>query len=106
MAVRALPFSFARAPLAATGVPPAVLALTLIAPALDLFFAVQPVPGLVFATSAASALAAAALLVSWIRFARTSWLFAACLAAIAGLAMRLVRAALGPVLSVLTVASL
>jgi hypothetical protein len=106
MAVRALTQPLAHAPLEAASVPPAALALTLAAPALDLFFTVQPFPGLAFATSVTSAAATAALLVIWLRFPRASWLFAASLAAIASLVMRLIGADVAPVLSLLTVVAL
>jgi hypothetical protein len=106
MAVTALPHSRARAPLQAATLPPGALLLTLVAPALDLLANVQPgaaVPALgVLGTFAA----AAVLLITWLRFPRTSWLAAACLAALASLAMRVVGADVAPVLSLLAVFAL
>jgi hypothetical protein len=54
----------------------------------------------------ASGAAAAGLLLVWARFPRTSWLFAASLAAVAGVAMRLVGADVAPALSLLSVVAL
>jgi hypothetical protein len=54
----------------------------------------------------ASAAAAAALVLIWTRFPRTSWLFAACLAAIASLAMRVLGADVAPLLSLLSLVAL
>ncbi|MGI9149225.1 MAG: hypothetical protein ACR2IK_22200 [Chloroflexota bacterium] len=106
MAVSALPRSLTRAPLEAATLPPVTLALTLVAPALDLLRAVQPslhMPGLgVLAASAA----AAALVVGWARFPRTSWLVAATLAAIASMALRLIGTDVAPGLSLLAIIAL
>jgi hypothetical protein len=87
-------------------VPTGVLALALIAPALDLFFMLQPNAGLWAAGVGASSAAAAALVLVWVRFPRTSWLFAATLAAMASLAMRLVGADVAPVLTLLAIVAL
>ena len=87
-------------------VPAAVLALTLSAPALDLFFTVQPGGPFVIATTAASAAIAAVLLVIWLRYPRTTWLFAATLSAAANVVMRLIGADVAPLLSLLTVVAL
>jgi len=54
----------------------------------------------------ASGAAAAALLIVWLRFPRTTWLFAASLATIASLVMRLVGADVAPMLSLLSVVAL
>jgi hypothetical protein len=106
MAIRAVAQPLTRAPVRAVGVPPLVLALTLVAPALDLFLRIQPVPGLGTIGLIASGAAAAALLIVWLRFPRTSWLLAASLAAIASLVMRLVGADVAPMLSLLSVVAL
>ena len=106
MAVTALPRTRARSPLRAATLAPGVLALTLIAPALDLLAIVQPgvlVPGF---GVVATALAAAALALAWARYPRTSWLAAASLSACAGLGLRLVGADVAPVLSLLAVVAL
>jgi hypothetical protein len=106
MAVTALPRTHARAPLRAATLPPGVLVLTLIAPALDLLAIVQPgvlVPGFGIV---ATGFAAAALALTWARYPRTSWLAAASLAGCAGLALRLVGADVAPVLSLLAIVAL
>ena len=106
MAVTALPRTRTRAPFQAATLAPGVLVLTLIAPALDLLAIVQPgvlVPGV---GVVATALAAAALAVTWVRYPRTSWLAAASLAGCAGLALRLVGADVAPVLSLLAIVAL
>jgi hypothetical protein len=106
MAVSALPRSRARAPLDAATVPPAVLVLTLVAPALDLLAFVEP--NLVMPTLSllASSVATAVLLVAWAHYPRTSWLAAASLAAFASLALRFVGADIAPALSLLAVVAL
>ncbi len=106
MAVRALPRSHARAPLHVAGLPPAILLLTLAAPALDLLGIVQPVLSVSSPAMVASAAATLVLLVFWARYPRTSWLFAAALASIAGLSMRLVGADVAPLLSLLSIVAL
>jgi hypothetical protein len=106
MAVSALSSARARAHLVAPALPPMVLVLTLIAPALDLLAIVQPaatVPGL---GMLATAVASLTLLVSWARYPRTSWLAAAGLAGIASLVMRIVGADVAPLLSLLAVVAL
>ncbi len=106
MAVSALPRSHARAPLKAATLPSGVLALTLVAPALDLLAWVQRnvvVPNL---GVVAAGVAAAVLLVFWAHFPRTSWLAAATLAAVAGVALRVVGADVAPALSLLAVLAL
>src|SRR5438552_1201568 len=102
MAVTVLPRTRARTtPLAPATLPPLVLLLILIGPALDLMGYLQAGRSLAAAALLASALAAAALFVMWLRYLRVSWLFAATLAAIASAAMRLVGADVAPALSLL-----
>ena len=86
--------------------PPAVLVLALVAPALDLLAFVQPgVIGLNLGLPAAG-VAAALLLGVWLRYPRTSWLAAASLTACASLALRLLGADIAPALSLLAVVAL
>ena len=86
--------------------PPAVLVLALLAPALDLLAFVQPgVIGVNLGVPAAC-VAAALLLGVWARYPRTSWLAAASLAACASLALRFLDADLAPALSLLAVVAL
>ena len=106
MAVHALPRSRARAPLQTATVPPLVLGLALIAPAVDLLSLIQPGLGLARLALFASALAALPLVLLWARFPRTSWLFAACLAAVASLVLRAVGAEVAPLLSLLAILAL
>jgi hypothetical protein len=106
MAVTALPRTRTRAPRLAATLPPLVLVLTLIAPAVDLLAIVQPG---VLAPSfgvVATGVAAAVLALTWARYPRTSWVAAASLAACAGLALRVVGAEVAPVLSLLAVVAL
>jgi len=106
MAVTALPRSRARAPLEAATLPPAVLVLTLVPPALDLLALVQPGvigPGVGLP---AAGVAAAALLGIWVRYPRTSWLAAAGLAGLASLGLRFVGVDIAPALSLLAVVAL
>lgn len=106
MAVSALPRTRARAHLAPAQLSPGVLILSLTAPALDLFSMVSSatIPSIVavLATSAA----AAALLMVWFRYPRTSWLAAAALGACASLALRLIGADGAAWMSMLTVTAL
>ncbi|HEV7664521.1 MAG TPA: hypothetical protein VGQ62_13355 [Chloroflexota bacterium] len=106
MAVSALPRTRAHTPSHTAVVAPAVLFLTLAAPTIDLLSMVLPgalVPLLgVVAISAASA----ALLLTWVRFPRASWVAAAALAGTASLALRLIGADGAPVLSLLSVIAL
>ncbi|MDQ6672958.1 MAG: hypothetical protein M3069_19835 [Chloroflexota bacterium] len=106
MAVSALPRSRARTPLKAATLPRVVLALALVPPALDLLAAVQRSVVVPNAGLLAASVAAAALLVAWAHFPRTSWLAAASLAAVASLALRIVGADLAAGLSLLTVVAL
>jgi hypothetical protein len=106
MAVSALPRARTRAPLQSVTLGPGVLALTLIAPALDLLHIVQPGLGLASAGLVASGIGCAVLLAAWVRFPRTSWLAAAGLAALASFAMRLMGADVAEVLSLLAVVAL
>jgi hypothetical protein len=106
MAVRALPRAQARAPLRAASIPPGVLCLALVAPALDLFATEQPGALVAGAALFAAVLACAALIVLWACHLRASWLAAASLAALSGAAMRLVGADVAPLLSLLAVVAL
>jgi hypothetical protein len=106
MAVRVIPRSHARSPLQVITIAPAVLGLALIAPALDLLMLVQPGPTVSYAAVLASAATAAALLLTWIRFPRTSWLFAAALATVASLGMRLLGADVAPFVGLLSIVGL
>jgi hypothetical protein len=106
MAVSALSRTSARAPLAAISLPPVVLMLTLVAPALDLLAIVQPAAAVASLGLIATAFASAVLGVSWARYPRTSWLAAACLAGIASLGLRVVGADVAPLLSLLAVVAL
>jgi hypothetical protein len=54
----------------------------------------------------ASLVASAILVLSWVRFPRTSWLLAAALATCASVAMRLVGADVAPLLSLLAIVAL
>ena len=103
MAVSALPRARTRARPQPATLAPGVLALTLIAPALDLLRMVQPGLALASAGVVASGLASAVLLIAWVRFPRTSWLAAASLAALASFALRLVGMDVAAVLSLLAV---
>jgi len=106
MAVSALPRSQARVPLSAATLPPVILVLTLLTPALDLLALVQP--GVVAPNIGlpAAGVAAAALLGIWARYPRTSWLLAASLAGLASLALRFVGNDIAPALSLLAVVAL
>jgi hypothetical protein len=106
MAVSAVPRSRARAPLEVGTLPPPILMLTLVAPVLDLLGFVQP--GALFARVGllAASVAAAALLVVWAYYPRTSWLAAATLAAVASVALRFAGAEVAPALSLLAVVAL
>lgn len=106
MAVSALPRTRTHAQLHPTTLSPVVLALTLIAPALDLLStvlhgALGPAFGI-----AATSVATAALIAVWVRFPRTSWLAAAVLAGLASVGLRLIGVELAPVLSLLSVVAL
>jgi hypothetical protein len=92
--------------LVATSLPPVVLVLVLIAPALDLLAMVQPAVAVPSLGLLATGLASVMLLVSWGRYPRTSWLAAASLAAIASTGMRAVGADVAPLLSLLAVLAL
>lgn len=106
MAVSALSSARARAHLVAPSLPPAVLLLTLIAPALDLLVVVQPAATVPSLGLLATAVACLTLLVMWARYPRTSWLAAACLACVASLVARIVGADVAPLLSLLAVVAL
>ena len=106
MAVSALSRTRARTPLVATSLPPVVLVLTLIAPALDLLAMVQPAAAVPSLGLLATSLASVVLGLSWGRYPRTSWLAAACLAGIASVGMRAIGADVAPLLSLLAVVAL
>lgn len=106
MAVSTLARSHARAPIVATTLSPIVLVLTLIAPALDLLAVVQPAAAVPSLGLLATCLVSAVLVLSWVRYPRTSWLAAACLAAIASVATRAVGAEVAPLFSLLAVVAL
>jgi hypothetical protein len=106
MAVSALWRTHARSPLVATSLPPVVLVLTLIAPALDLLAIVQPAAAVPSLGLLATGLASVLLVVSWARYPRTSWLAAASLAGIASVGMRALGADVAPLLSLLAVVAL
>lgn len=106
VAVSALPRTRVRATVQTVAIPPGVLALTLVAPALDLLGMVQPGLGLASMGVLASIAISGALLIMWLRFPRASWLAAAALAAVASLAMRLVGAEVAAVLALLAVVAL
>lgn len=108
MAVRALPHIHARTADRAASLPPVVLAVALAPPALDLFGRVQP--GLLGALElpmlVAAGLATLLLLLTWLRFPRTSWLAAATFAACAAFALRLAGADVASGLSLLAIVAL
>jgi hypothetical protein len=106
MAVSALSSARARAHLVAPSLPPVVLVLTLVAPALDLLAIVQPAASVPHLGMLATAVASLTLLVIWARYPRTSWLAAAGLASVASLVMRIVGADVAPLLSLLAVVAL
>jgi hypothetical protein len=85
---------------------PAVLLLTLVAPALDLLAIVQHAAAVPTMGALATAAATAILLVNWVRFPRATWLAAASVAGFASLVMRLVGADIAPALSLLMVIGL
>lgn len=87
-------------------VPPTALAVTLIAPVLDLLATVQPAGLISQAATAAAALAMVVLAACWLRFPRTNWLAAASFAAGAGLLLRLLGAEVAPLLSLLAIIAL
>jgi hypothetical protein len=108
MAVRILAQAPARPARQVVGLPPVVLAIALVPAALDLLRIVQP--ALIGALSGpaawASGAAAAVLVGIWLRYPRVTWLLAASFAACASLALRLLGADLGPLLSVLSIVAL
>ena len=106
MAVSALSRTGARSRLVATALPPVVLVLTLIGPALDLLAMVQPAAVVPRLGLLATGLASAVLVVSWARYPRTSWLAAASLAAVASVGLRALGADVAPLLSLLAVVAL
>jgi hypothetical protein len=106
MAVTAYPHPRTRtrtAPLATASLPPLVLVLILVPPALDLVGYVQASRSLELPALVAAALAAVGLGVSWPRMPGFNWLFAATFAAVASLAMRVAGADVASALSLLTI---
>lgn len=107
MAVTTLPRARARrGTLVAATLPPLVLFLAVVPLAVDFLAIVQRALALETLALALSLVAAVALGLSWARHPRTSWLAASVLAAIAGLAMRLVGADVAPLLSLLAVVAI
>ena len=107
MAVRALPRPRTRDQQVAAPLPPTVLALTLVAPALDVLDLVQPFVLVERAGILGAALATAVLVVYWVRIPRATWIAAACVAASAGLVLRLFSAAeVAPLMSLLSIVAL
>jgi hypothetical protein len=107
MAVSALPRTHARAP-SLGGVHPAVLLVSLVAPALDLLAIVQTHAALPMLTLAWCGLAAVLLGITWLRHPREAWLAAAALSMAASGALRLVEpsGATAPLLSLLGIVAL
>jgi hypothetical protein len=108
MAVRVLPRSPARSDDQVGALPALVLGLALLPGALDLLRVVQPALDQVLAAPVvvACGVTAVVLLLTWLRFPRTSWLVAASCAALASLALRLAGLEVAPVLSLLSVLAL
>ncbi len=106
MVVRALPRTSIRPAAQAGPLPPLVLAAAVLPLGLDMGRIVQPQLALAGIADAATALSALALLVMWLRFPRAAWLVAACFAAAASFAMRLLGADVAPLLSLLSVCAL
>lgn len=105
MAVHVLAHSSSRAASRAALLPGPVLVLALVPAALDLLRLVQPglTPWLSLPAAVASGVAAAVLVVMWLRFPRAAWLAAAAFAACASLALRLMGAEVAPALSLLSI---
>ncbi len=106
MAVSVLSRSRAQAPLRSATLSGVALAVTLVAPLLDLFARVSGVPSFGAVATVASAGASAVLLLSWLRFPRAAWLAAATLASTASVALRLGGADVAPLLSLLVIVAL
>jgi hypothetical protein len=108
MAVHVLPRASARPAERVAVVPPLVLALAVLPAVLDLLRIVQPGLSLALALPGvgSTAMAGAVLLVAWLRFPRTTWLLAASLAAVVGMALRLAGADVAPVLTLLSLVAL
>jgi hypothetical protein len=107
MAVSALPRTRPHTQQQSGSIGPLVLGVTLVTPGLDLLAVVLPgLQVITLLSLVASSVATAVLVLSWLRFPRTSWLAAAMLASVAGLATRVVGLELGPLLAVLTVLAL
>ena|SRR5579864_136187 len=108
MAVRVLPLAPARPVDGAAALPSLVLVIALAPSALDLLKLVQPSlrPNLATLDAIMCGAAAAVLLVMWLRVPRTGWLFAATIAATAGLALRVTGADVAPLLSLLAIVAI
>lgn len=106
MAVRALTRAETRAAHQVGALPVFALGIALLPTALDLLRIVQSTVSLAGLGTVASAAAAAALLLIWLRFSHVSWLLAASFAAGASLGMRLLGADLAPLLSLLSILAL
>ena len=92
-----------RASAAAITLPPLVLVVALVPPALDLLGNVHSAISVDTAAMISAGFAALALAVAWARYPRTSWLAAAVLAAAASLATRVMGAEVAPALSLMAV---
>ena len=106
MAVSVLPRSRPGVPHQVATLTPGALVLTVVAPAVDVLARVQPAALWPMLAIVGCSGAAAALLMAWVRFPRTGWLFAACLASLASLALRLAGADVAPLLSLLALVAL
>ena len=108
MAVRVLPRASARPTDHPTSLPGLVLAVALVPSALDLLKLVQPGlgPWLAAPIIVASGAAMIVLLMMWLRFPRTNWLAAACFAAAAAFALRLIGADVAALLSLLSIVAI
>jgi hypothetical protein len=108
MAVHVLPHASARPVDRAAVVPPFALAVAVLPAVLDLLRVVQPGLNTVLAvpSDGATAMAAAILLLLWVRVPKTAWLLAAGFAAVAGTAMRVAGADVAPVLTLLSIVAL
>ena len=106
MAVSVLPRRRARAAQRVATLSPGVLLLTVVAPSVDLLARVQPAAVWPMLAILGCSGAGAALLMACVRFPRTGWLAAACLACLASLALRLAGAEIAQLLSLLALIAL
>jgi len=106
MAVSVLARSRARVAYRVATLSPGALLLTVVAPAVDVLSRVQPAAAWPMLAILGCSGAGAALLMAWVRFPRTGWLAAACLACLASLALRLAGAEIAPLLSLLALIAL